>query len=82
MVKKAWDYRWSSVHARLAGKDTNGIIRPEALLSLTGDWKTYLHEAQAYPDNEFELHERTGRPLGDERFIEKAERLLKRDLQK
>ncbi len=82
MVKKAWDYRWSSVHAHLAGKDSNGIIRTKALLSLTGDWKTYLHQAQGYPDNEFELHERTGRPLGDNSFIEKAERILKRDLKK
>jgi len=31
---------------------------------------------------EFEQHGRTGRPLGSERFIEKAERLLQRDLKK
>jgi len=82
MVKNAWDYRWSSVHAHLAGKDTQGIIQAEKLLSLTGDWKAYLREAQGYPGNEFGQHERTGRPLGDERFIEKAERLLQRDLKK
>lgn len=82
MVKNAWDYHWSSVHAHLAGKDTNGIIQPEKLLSLAGDWKTYLQEAQAYTGNDFEKHERTGRPLGDESFIEKAERLLQRDLKK
>ena len=82
MVKKAWDYRWSSVHAHLSGKDSQGIIRPERLLKLAGDWKTYLKEAQAFKDEEFERHERTGRPLGAERFIEKAERLLNRDLKK
>jgi len=31
---------------------------------------------------EFERHERTGRPLGDESFIEFAEKLLDRDLKK
>jgi hypothetical protein len=31
---------------------------------------------------EFEEHGRTGRPLEDEVFIEKAEELLKRDLKK
>lgn len=82
MVKNAWDYRWSSVHAHLAGIDTQGVIQPEKLLTLAGDWKTYLKEAQVDPDNEFEKHERTGRPLGKERFIEKAERLLQRDLKK
>lgn len=82
MVKKAWDYRWSSVHAHLSGKDNQGIIQPEKLLKLTGDWKTYLKEAQGDQDDAFERHERTGRPLGNERFIETAERLLNRELKK
>ncbi len=82
MVKNAWDYRWSSVHAHLAGNDDNGMIQTAKLLSLAGDWKAYLKDAQAYPGNEFEQHERTGRPLGDEGFIEKAERLLHRALKK
>ena len=82
MVKNAWDYRWSSVHAHLAGIDTEGIIQPDKLLTLAGDWKTYLKEAQVNTDDEFRKHERTGRPLGEERFVEKAERLLQRDLKK
>jgi putative transposase len=82
MAKQAWDYRWSSVHAHLSGIDPDGIVRPEKLLSLTGDWKAYLKAAQAYQDEEFERHERTGRPLGEERFVESAERLLMRELEK
>ncbi|MCZ6803810.1 MAG: transposase [Proteobacteria bacterium] len=82
MVKNAWDYRWSSVHAHLAGKDDNGIVQTEKLLSLAGDWKVYLEAAQGDAWKEIEQHARTGRPLGDERFIEKAERLLQRDLKK
>ena len=82
IVKNAWDYRWSSVHAHLSGKDTNGIIMPERLLSMTGDWKSYLQEALSRSNNSFEQHERTGRPLGTESFIEKAERLLSRELKK
>lgn len=38
MVNHAWDYRWSSAQAHLAGEDTNNIIQPEKLLQLTGDW--------------------------------------------
>ena len=82
MVKHAWDYRWSSVHAHLSGIDPDGIVRSEKLLALTGDWKAYLKAAMAYRDDEFERHERTGRPLGDEKFVEKAGRLLNRDLKK
>jgi hypothetical protein len=33
-------------------------------------------------NNEFEGHEKTGRPLGKERFIEKAKTLLSRELKK
>ena len=82
MVKKAWNYRWSSVHAHLSGEDEHGIIQPEKLLSLTGDWRNYLKESQGLQIDEFEKHERTGRPLGGEKFIEKAERLLQRELKK
>jgi hypothetical protein len=34
------------------------------------------------PDEEFIRHESTGRPLGSEAFIKKAEKLLNRGLQK
>jgi putative transposase len=82
IVRHAWNYRWSSVHAHLSGVDPNGIIRPEKLLSLAGDWKAYLQSAQANHAEAFERHERTGRPLGNEKFIERAGRLLNRDLKK
>ena len=82
MVEKPWDYRWSSVHAHLSGKDSLGIVDVEKLLNLIGDWKDYLLEAQGRSGEEFEKHERTGRPLGDESFIEKAEKLLGRELKK
>jgi hypothetical protein len=45
IVKQASKYRWSSVHAHLSGVDPDGIIQPEKLLSLTGDWKAYLKSA-------------------------------------
>ena len=47
------------------------------ILSLTSDWRTYLKEAQVNSGIEFEQHERTGRSLGKEKFIEKAECLLR-----
>jgi len=82
MVEKSWDYRWSRVHAHLSGKDALGIVDVDKLLHLIGDWKDYLLEAQGQSGEEFEKHERTERPLGDESFIEKAEKLLGRELKK
>lgn len=82
MVNNAWDYRWSSVHAHLAGKDVHGIVQVDKLLSLAGNWQDYLNRAKGSMVEEFERHERTGRPLGDEKFIEKAEQMLHRELKK
>ncbi|MCP4936008.1 MAG: hypothetical protein GY927_17845 [bacterium] len=80
MVKAPWDYKWSSVHAHLSGKDKDGIVATKRLLKLVGDRKSYLTNAQGYGIEELERHERTCRPLGDDRFIELAEKLLCRDL--
>ena len=82
MVTYAWNYPWSSVHAHLTGKDDFGVVDAGKLLNIVGDWKNYLLQAQSYSVDEFEMHERTGRPLGSERYIEMAESLLGRDLRK
>ena len=82
MVEQAWDYRWNSVHAHLSGRDDAGIVVTEPLLELVGDWKNYLIEAQSHRVEELASHERTGRPLGNDHFIDMAENLLGRDFKK
>ena len=82
MVSLPAEYRWSSVHAHLKGEDPFGVINPKKLLDICGDWDAYLKQAIEGPDAEFMRHSRTGRPLGDDSFIEKAERLLNRGLKK
>lgn len=79
MVSEAWDYRWSSVHAHIAGK-SDGIIEVEPLLQLVGDWKAFLKRMIDQPVDEIEKHERTGRPLGKESFIDKISKIIGRDL--
>lgn len=82
MVDYAWEYPWSSVHAHLSGKDELGLVNTGKLLNIIGDWKSYLLESQSHSNDEFAKHERTGRPLGSDSFIEMAESLLNRDLKK
>ena len=82
MVKSAWDYRWSSVHAHIKGKDSQGIIDAQKLLEICGDWKSYLMQSQPILDQTFESHLNTGRPLGSADFIKMAEQLLGRNLKK
>ena len=79
MVERAWDYPWSSVHAHLSGRDERGIVAIEPLLALVGEWQTYLDEMQPMAMPDFERHERTGRPLGDDGFVQLAEKLLGRE---
>jgi len=62
------------------GRALHGV--PRHPISMTENWKSYLQEAQSGSSDSFEQHERTGRPLGAESFIEKAERLLSRELKK
>ena len=82
MVSAPEDYRWSSVHAHLEGKDPFGIVDAQKLLDICGDWKDYLQQVVADTEIEFMKHSRTGRPLGDDSFLERAERLLNRNLRK
>lgn len=82
MVSKPEDYRWSSVHAHLKGKDPFGIVNAKKLIDICGDWKGYLQQAVVDTEVDFKKHSSTGRPLGDDSFIERAEKLLNRDLRK
>lgn len=79
MVKKPWDYRWSSVHAYLSGQ-SDGIVTLQPLRSMVSDWRQFLNERMGQGESEFEQHERTGRPLGSDAFIRHVSQLLGRDL--
>ena len=82
MVKQPWDYPWSSVHAHLSGHDSTGLIEVDKVKKLFGDWKSYLLSVQGLSMEEIETHNRTGRPLGNNRFLKMAEEITGRDLTK
>lgn len=82
IVEKPWDYKWSSAehHIKL---NKSSLVNDSLLQKLIGDWKDFLTISP--DDNEIkliQLHERTGRPLGDNMFIEKLESLLKINLKR
>ena len=83
MVRKAWNYRWSSVRAHLGEVDRADLIDQRRWKSLLGcdNWRKLLED----PDDEqmlarIRLNTRTGRPLGSDRFISKLEAALGRRL--
>jgi putative transposase len=82
IVKKAWDYKWSSAWEHISGK-RGSILRLADIKRYLNvpDWKAYL-EQEDPPDlqAQIELHGRTGRPLGSKEFVEKLEKLTGRNL--
>ena len=80
LVKKPEQYRWSSAKAHLRGT-ASATMNTGALLELVSDWRDFLSAGLERDMAErLRLHERTGRPLGDESFVKRLERRLKRAL--
>jgi len=79
-VRAPWRYRWSSAAAHVAGKDDR-LVRVAPLLEMCGEWREFLAEGLSPEEAEtLRRHERTGRPLGNERFVARLERVLDRVL--
>ncbi len=76
LVSNPTEYRWSSANAHMVGADDD-LVKVNPLLELVSDWQALL--ASAMPDeqvNALRMHERTGRPLGNETFIKQLEHKL------
>jgi putative transposase len=80
LTPDAASWPWSSANAHLSGKD-DLLVKVEPLLEMVGDWKGFLSGAEDDKQiNDIRKHERSGRPLGAETFIERLESLLDRPL--
>lgn len=80
LVKRAEDWPWSSARAHLAACDDE-LAHAKPLLDMVGDWRALLSLEPDEDDMEvIRRHERTGRPLGDDAFIEHIEASLGRPM--
>jgi putative transposase len=82
LVNSPEKYQWSSASAHIAGLD-DLLVYARPLLDMVGDWKNFL--LGPIPSGEeltLKRHERTGRPLGDARFIQHLEHTLERELRR
>ena len=79
VVRKAWNYRWSSAQWLVGKASADPLVMESPVLREIDDWHALL---SADPDTLKDLrrHTRTGRPLGDESFLERVERLTGRSL--
>lgn len=82
IVKKAEDYYWSSARAHVFGEEDE-LLSENFLVSEIPDWAEYLREETDESDKVlFRSHARTWRPLGNDEFIDKLEKITGRSLKK
>jgi putative transposase len=80
LVQCAQDWPWSSAAAHLRARN-DALVEVRPMLSLVNDWAAYLSDAADNGiDPQISKHSRTGRPLGDERFVQTLERITGRVL--
>jgi putative transposase len=83
LVSRAEEYAWSSAAAHCGQRGDALLSDPTGLLARAGieDWSAWLAEREDSLTVELLLLKtRTGRPLGDESFIERLEKLTRRTL--
>lgn len=82
LARRAEAYPWSSASAHIAGRDDR-LVRVSPLLDRVGDWRSFL--ASGLEDGEarrLRLHGSTGRPLGDDAFLDRIEAQIGRGLRR
>ena len=77
LVEDAFSWPWSSALAHLTGLDDK-LVKVAPVLEMAGDWKLFLGSATEEEMERIRHHERSGRPLGSERFVERLESTLER----
>ena len=79
LVPDAASWPWSSAKAHLSGED-DGLVKVAPLLELVGDWKLFLAGVEEERLIDIRRHERSGRPLGTDGFVERLESSLSHTL--
>jgi len=82
LVRSPSRYRWSSAAAHMRGRD-DALVRVRPLNRRAPNWRGFLARVIREEDiNILRAHERTGRPLGDEKFLATLEKDLGRILRR
>lgn len=79
-VDQPQDWKWSSAMAHIMKKDDSLVQVKPLLERVKIEWQDFLAESR--PDNEadvFYLHEKTGRPLGNDAFVDMVEKRQKNE---
>jgi len=73
MVRLPEEYVWSSARAHLSGKD-DGLVKVSPMLDRVSNWQSLLDsDMDEATIATLRKHSQTGRPLGDESFLDRLE---------
>ncbi len=72
-----YSWRWSSASAHAEGKD-DLLVKVSPLLEMVGEWRQFLADADGEDTEKIRRHERTGRALGTDSFLDSLENVLQR----
>jgi putative transposase len=72
-----YSWKWSSAKAHADGTD-DILVKVSPLLQIVGDWKLFLRDTDEEDANRIRGHERTGRALGSDSFLDSLESSLMR----
>jgi putative transposase len=82
LVTDPGDYSWSSYNAHLTGKDDK-LVKAGPLLQIVHSCKKFVEmPALEVEAQSIRMHERTGRPPGNDLFIERLELEIGKSLRK
>ncbi|HET9637940.1 MAG TPA: transposase [Allosphingosinicella sp.] len=83
LAERAEDWPWSSARAHISGRG-DGLTDQSGLAGIVRDWRAMLEQGleagDCSADEAIEAHSRTGRPWGDEAFLERLEATTGRSL--
>lgn len=82
MVACAWDHPWSSAAFHSGRAEVDPLVTDRTLLGLITDWDDYLAGGMAEEIDRIRMATQTGRPAGDEAFVDKIAYTTGRDLSK
>jgi len=81
MCTRPEEYRWSSATAHLTRED-DVLVKVKPMLERVSNWEELLASGDQKLFDDVRMHERTGRPLGGESFMERVSSLVGRELGK
>jgi putative transposase len=79
LVKRAWEYPWSSARFHVGLRRRDCLVEDPDLLGLVDDWRSFLRSDDEDADR-VRQRTRTGRPCGASAFVKRLERRTGRRL--